>query len=267
MPLLPLPLLAQIPQIDGTVVFLAIIVFLALVAGIYGNGNRGGKRRRKHRKAPRKKQRPPQVPQESHRPDPGVTEKIGAAGEWKLYNHLSARLPADTYTILRDIMLPDEDGGTTEIDVIVVSTYGVFVIECKNYAGWISGDATSRKWKQQLSNGNKHEFQNPLRQNHRHTSTLAEDVGLPQDVMTSIVTFSERAVFKTPMPENVLYVAQVPDYIRSFVTPRIKPEQVRDVADAIGEWDASIPEEQRAAHIANLRSRHAAKKKHHWREA
>ena len=36
-------------------------------------------------------------------------------------------------------MLPADDGGTTQIDHILVSKYGIFVIETKNRKGWIFG--------------------------------------------------------------------------------------------------------------------------------
>ncbi|GGI90260.1 nuclease-related domain-containing protein [Shewanella gelidii] len=61
----------------------------------------------------------------------------GNLGEAKVYQALATALPAKDYQILNNITLPLEDGGTTQIDHIVVSEFGVFVIETKNLQGWI----------------------------------------------------------------------------------------------------------------------------------
>lgn len=54
--------------------------------------------------------------------------------------NLSARLFLDrkTYHLIRNVTLLTEDG-TTQIDHIIVSPYGVFVVETKNMKGWIFG--------------------------------------------------------------------------------------------------------------------------------
>lgn len=59
--------------------------------------------------------------------------------------NLSARLFLDknTYHLIRNVTLPTEDG-TTQIDHIIVSPYGVFVVETKNMKGWIFGSAKQR---------------------------------------------------------------------------------------------------------------------------
>ncbi len=54
----------------------------------------------------------------------------GKAGEKTVSRKLS-RLPKDKYKVLNDIMLATPKG-TTQIDHIVVSIYGVFVVETKN---------------------------------------------------------------------------------------------------------------------------------------
>ena len=55
---------------------------------------------------------------------------------------------SEEYLILNDIYLPLPDGTTTQIDHVVVSQYGVFVVETKTYSGWIFGDEKSREWMQ-----------------------------------------------------------------------------------------------------------------------
>jgi hypothetical protein len=43
-----------------------------------------------------------------------------------------------TYHLIKNITIP-ADGGTTQIDHIIVSPFGVFVVETKNMKGWIFG--------------------------------------------------------------------------------------------------------------------------------
>lgn len=62
----------------------------------------------------------------------------GLAGEMLVNISVKIHLNKDKYHILRNVTLPTADG-TTQIDHIIVSEYGVFVIETKNMKGWIFG--------------------------------------------------------------------------------------------------------------------------------
>ena len=69
----------------------------------------------------------------------------GKQGELIVRDILS-HLPEE-YHVLHDIILKTEKG-TTQIDHVVISRYGVFTIETKNYRGEIYGDDTRKKWTQ-----------------------------------------------------------------------------------------------------------------------
>lgn len=66
---------------------------------------------------------------------------------------------SEEYTVLNDVILPTQ-AGTTQINHIVVSPYGVFDIETKNYKGWIFGGVKSTQWTQNIY-GRKSNFMNP----------------------------------------------------------------------------------------------------------
>ena len=74
----------------------------------------------------------------------------GAFGETLLAAALRRKLEASLYHVLNDIYLPLDDGSTTQIDHVVVSPFGVFVIEMKTYKGWIFGNPRDAKWTQAL---------------------------------------------------------------------------------------------------------------------
>ncbi len=104
--------------------------------------------------------------------------------------------------------------GTTQIDHVLVSLFGVFVIETKHYRGWIFADARDTKWTQLLF-GYKFRFQNPLIQNNRHAQAVHARLDfLPPDAVRSVVVFSGDAEFKTPMPQGVFHISGLIDYLR-----------------------------------------------------
>ena len=181
--------------------------------------------------------------------------RIGARGERAVAGRLRDGLPEE-YRILNDTYLPLPDGTTTQIDHIVISQYGIFVVETKTYSGWIFGNENSAKWTQTIYHC-KHSFQNPIRQNYRHICALADNLKIPRDYFKSVVAFTGDCDFRTEMPEGVVYSRKAAQYIRSFTTPRIKPSQVPEIASAILAWQGTVSEERKSAHVQNLKRRHS----------
>ena len=181
----------------------------------------------------------------------GSTRQKGKRGEKRVFNVLMKGLP-DDYVVLNDIYLPLSDGTTTQIDHIVVSQYGVFVVETKNYSGWIFAGERSFEWTQVIYR-RKSRFQNPLHQNYRHICALAECLGIAKSCFRNVVVFTESSTFKTPMPDGVVYTVGLADYIRSFGRVQIDPSQVPEVADAIRKWSAETGDNPAEAHVASLK--------------
>lgn len=105
-------------------------------------------------------------------------------------------LDKEKYRIIHDIKLKNMGGSTstTQIDHIVISTYGIFVIETKAYKGKIYGKEKSRTWTQYLSN-QKNNFINPIFQNYAHIKaieSILED-SYPEMTYHSIIAFSGEA--------------------------------------------------------------------------
>jgi len=137
----------------------------------------------------------------------------GMIGEWYVNKKLSRAFDYQQYKLFRNVTLPTADG-TTQIDHILLSPFGIFVIETKNMQGWIFGSERQAKWTQQIYR-HKSSFQNPLRQNYKHTETLRNLLELPPETIHSIITFTARAKFKTAMPSNVGYVNDAINFIKS----------------------------------------------------
>jgi hypothetical protein len=123
-------------------------------------------------------------------------------GEELLRNTIIKNLPSTSWHLLNHVTLKTADG-TTQIDHILVSRYGVFVIETKHYTGWLFGDAKSKHWTQVIY-GTKHRFQNPLHQNYKHLKAVQEllDFLNPEQII-GLVVFTGDAEFKTDIPLGV----------------------------------------------------------------
>lgn len=156
--------------------------------------------------------------------------------------NLSAHFLLDrkTYHLIRNVTLPTEDG-TTQIDHLIVSPYGVFVVETKNMKGWIFGGERQRYWTQKIYRHTQ-KFQNPLHQNYKHVKTLQALLGLGDQQVHSLVVFVGDSTFKTPMPRNVTEGGGYLRFIRSHQQQVLSPEQVNQVVEqlASGRLQASF---------------------------
>ncbi len=163
------------------------------------------------------------------------------------------KLPADVYAPIHNVTLPTPDG-TTQIDHIFVSEFGVFVVETKNMKGWIFGGENQAQWTQQIYKV-KNKFQNPLRQNYKHVKTLESALEIPPEAIISVIAFTGESEFKTDMPKNVTHGIGYVRYIKSFKTPILSQEQVQSV---IAQVQSGRLEPSRATdkeHVRQLKSR------------
>lgn len=183
----------------------------------------------------------------------------GVDGEHRVHASLCKHLTKNDYKILRDVTLPVGDG-TTQIDHVIVSRFGVFVVETKNMKGWIFGGASQRKWTQSLR-GYKSQFQNPLHQNHKHVQTIRELLGLETRKVMNIVVFAGTAIPKTQMPENVVWgTGSLVALILSKRTELISDENVSNLTKKIEESRLSANIVTNYRHVAHLKKKHAARK-------
>lgn len=154
----------------------------------------------------------------------------GVIGEAKVAMILSS-LPNTEYRVLNDVMLPT-DKGSTQIDHVVVSIYGIFVIETKNYSGWITGKTSSEQWTKNMY-GKKYFFYNPLRQNYGHIKTLEKVLDFPEEYFISIVAFSRKAKLKIHTYEHVIYYHQLKKTMQSYQKIVIPENEIDGIANKL----------------------------------
>jgi len=161
-------------------------------------------------------------------------------------------LDKEFYTDVNNVTITTTNG-TTQIDHIIASPYGIFVVETKNMDGWIFGDEKNSQWTQSLF-GNKSKFQNPLHQNYRHIRALSEFLGIGEDKFHSLVFFASDCTFKTPMPATVMNRGYIP-YIKSKTDILFSSQQVQDIVSAIK--TGMLPKTWKTSreHVATLKER------------
>ena len=155
----------------------------------------------------------------------------GVVGEFIVNLGAKFFLDKEKYHLIKNVTLPTEDG-STQIDHVIVSKYGVFVVETKNIKGWIFGSPNHKTWTQQIYK-HKNKFQNPLYQNYKHTKVLGEMLGLSDSQIFSVVVFVGDSTFKTEMPENVTYGKGYIRYIKSKTQPVLTEAEVKEIKSKI----------------------------------
>lgn len=109
----------------------------------------------------------------------------------------------DEYHIFNDLFF-ESNGYSTQIDHVVVSPYGVFIIETKGYKGWILGGENSEYWTQVLYDY-KYRFYNPIKQNEGHVRKikylLQSSVNIP---IIPIVVFNNEAELKINVQNHIV---------------------------------------------------------------
>ena len=179
---------------------------------------------------------------------------IGAAGERRVNATLSRKLDEQDYTLFEDLTLPTLQG-TTQIDHIVLSRFGVFVIETKNMSGWIFGGEHQARWTQVMRR-HKSQFQNPLRQNYLHVRVVQDLLGIRLNQLENLVVFVGSAKPKTEMPWNVFWNrGDLYSYVASQRAVRFTDAEVREFAHKLRSSTLQASKEQRRAHIQHVKEK------------
>jgi len=136
----------------------------------------------------------------THIPYTKMYRDTGRYGEYLTYKRLKYYEERGA-KFLFNCYLPRDDGETTEIDVLMLHTSGIYVFESKNYSGWIFGDEKSKTWTQTLPNGRgrraqKEHFLNPIIQNKVHIKWLKKVLNNDNILCHSVIVFSERCELK-----------------------------------------------------------------------
>lgn len=169
----------------------------------------------------------------------------------KAVSSILAMLNKDEYKVINDVMLNTEYG-TSQIDHVVLSPYGIFVIETKNYKGWITGSEFSEQWTKNMY-GKKYKFRNPLLQNYGHVKALEKHLGLKTEDFIPIVVFSVDAEIKVKTKSPVIYTVNLNREIKKYQESKFTHDQVENFSDKLLTLNVSSQENKRE-HVSAIKT-------------
>jgi hypothetical protein len=176
------------------------------------------------------------------------------SGEILVRREIMNNFSSKSWYLFNNVTLRTENG-TTQIDHILISQYGVFVIETKHYKGWLFGDANSKKWTQVIF-GYKYKFQNPLHQNYKHIKIVQSTLDfLPSEQVTGLVVFTGDAEFKTSQPSNVYSLKSLINHLNSLENEVLSHNKIQFCVGRIEYNRLELTKETDIEHIRNLDSR------------
>lgn len=176
----------------------------------------------------------------------------GWIGEKKTSFLLWCFLSSKNYLKYHDLIIPSNNG-TTQLDHLIISKFGLFIVETKNKTGWIFGNEHNRKWTQVIFN-NKYKFQNPLYQIYRQKKVLSQFLDLNENKIHTIVYFVGNCTFKTSLPKNVLNFGLV-SFLKSYNQNIISQEEINSITNKIKQLKSKKKFSKRD-HIKSLKQRH-----------
>ena len=183
----------------------------------------------------------------------------GSIGEAKVNTRLN--FIGKEYIVLKDILIKSSNGYTSQIDELVLSEYGLFVIETKNYKGWIFGNEKAENWTQVIYK-EKHTFRNPIKQNWSHIYALKSLLSdYPNIKYHPIVVFSGNATLKSIESSiPVIYSNKLNSTIRKLSFERCLWNDELNKSQRILEWSELKERNARKEHIKNIKQNVREKK-------
>jgi len=173
--------------------------------------------------------------------------KSGASGVSKHSNSVMNslyRLPEGEYLCFHEIFVPRLDGeGTTRIHHLILSRYGIFVLQVQHECGEITGSAGEREWIARQKDGVRR-FTNPIIRNAYHVKALVKYLGVQESLFHSIVIFDGEVCFEMTPPRHVLTVG-IGREITSHTEVTIASEVLERVANILRERDGTLDVEAR----------------------
>jgi hypothetical protein len=186
------------------------------------------------------------------------TRSKGALGEYRVRRTLGRHLDKQVYWVFNDLTLPTDDG-TTQIDHVIVSRFGVVVVETKNLKGWIFGSTDQPQWTQVVFRW-KSRFQNPIRQNYKHVRALQNLLQIDARKLQGIVAFVGSAVPRTDNLPGVVWSAEaLANVIQSHNVAILKDNQVEAIVARLSDDGLRSNSKTRKAHVRHIQAKEALK--------
>lgn len=162
---------------------------------------------------------------------------------------------SEEYVVFNNLMFKS-NGYSTQIDHLIVSPYGVFIIETKGYKGWILGGEESEYWTQVIYKS-KHQFYNPIRQNEGHIRFLRRLFNGSGDIpLISVVVFNNSADLKVNVSNHIVINRCNLNYIISrYRDIVLNNTQIDWIINTIRQNSITIDKEKLEQHKRNVKNK------------
>ncbi len=196
----------------------------------------------------------------THKPYSEIRYNKGTRGEYHMY--LWAKfMENDGARFLFNCYLPKDNDETTEIDMIMIHTSGIYVFESKNYSGWIFGNEYDKEWTQTLPGRkgvSKEHFLNPIMQNKNHIDCLEKCISENIPIY-SMVVFSDKCDFKQVkvLSSNTYVVKQ--SWLRGYLSSNVasvgyvlSPELIESIYTKLFPY-TQVSDYEKAKHVYDIK--------------
>ena len=157
----------------------------------------------------------------------------GDIAETRVRRILATGLKKSSYTTFNNLTLPT-GGGTTQVDHLVVSRFGIFVITSQYVRGWVSGGEFQERWKQDHFR-NISRFDNPVHQNALQSQAVEKFLKISPSKLHRIVVLVGHKGVKTQMPLNVIQAEALMPYMRKKAIKLLDAEEANRLLKTIEE--------------------------------
>jgi hypothetical protein len=228
------------------------------------------KKKKEQKKATNKPSINDTVTSKSQKTNEQISQRKGELGEYKIDIQLD-QLPKN-YRFLSDMLIVNlkAHSGYSQIDHVIITPYGLFVIETKNYQGTIYGGKRRKTW---LVNG-KFKMMNPFVQNYGHIEALKSMIDEKyRSLFISIVSFTKRCTFKVDMDyrkissdELIVYDIELSEFINRKVSvlkiknkePLLSENDISTIYEVF--FESNITDQKiREAHVQSLKNQNIEK--------
>ena len=182
----------------------------------------------------------------------------GARGEYRT----SQILETATFEnkLLFNCYIPNRSGDKTELDIIMISTKGIYVVENKNYSGWIFGDEQSKNWCETLK-GKKFFFYSPVKQNKSHIKNLEKILNIGEDKYISLITFNKNAILKKVKTESPKLYVKKYEELKKFIKEQEKYSDILQHEEIEEIYKRLLPgtqlnDEEKQEHIERIKKQY-----------
>lgn len=174
------------------------------------------------------------------------------------------------FRVYNDIIIPDGEGGTTQIDHVVVCSGGLYLIESKGWGEtwanrqcFVCGSESAPQWKlcyetQQGWATSEHFVPNPLWQNYKHHLCLAQMLNIPRERIHPILALSPycRMMRHAAIPNLCLSPDDVMQTIQTQAGGVVfSPTQLKDILLRLDIYKMASTPEATHAHVERLKEK------------